>query len=239
MWVYDYRLYDKYGPAVVSLAILSDADPRWRPHAYATAITGCALRFEFPVFKVLDFADAEATFERTGNPFALVLAAQQLAMATQRDPWIRYEGRFGLARRLRRGSLDRETVRDLWRVIAVLTRLPKDLELRFRNEVARLPASEGAMAMTELITPYEEIVLEEGIARGLATGRAEGRVEGRLEGRLAGLAEGLLRALDARFGTVPEAVRQQVQELTDEARLREGMHLVITEPTLEQFLAKL
>ena len=84
--------------------------------------------------------------------------------------------------------------------------------------------------MTELITPYEEIVLEKGIAKGLAKGLAKGR--------LAGLAEALLRALDTRFGTVPETVRKQVKEVTDESRLCEGMRLVITEPTLEQFLAK-
>ena len=230
MWVYFYRLYDKYGPAVVSLAILADADPRWRPHTYETEIAGCALRFEFPVFKVLDFEDAEATFERTGNPFALVLSAHQLALATQRDMSARCEGRFSLILRLHRQGLDRQTLRDLWRVIGVLTRLPQDLELRFRAELATLPTPEGAVAMTELITPYEEIVLEEGLAKGLA--------KGRVEGRITGLTEGLLRALEARFGTVPEAVRQQVTDVRNEARLCEAMRLVITEPTLEQFLAK-
>lgn len=42
MWVYYYRLCDKYGPAVVSLAILADADLRWRPHTYETEIAGCS-----------------------------------------------------------------------------------------------------------------------------------------------------------------------------------------------------
>jgi len=80
--------------------------------------------------------------------------------------------------------------------------------------------------MTELITPYEEIVLEEGLAKG------------RVEGRVAGLVEGLLQALNARFGTVPEAVRQRVQEVREESRLCDAMRLVITEPTLDQFLEK-
>jgi hypothetical protein len=64
MWVYYYRLCDKYGPAVVSLAILADADAHWRPHTYETEIAGCGLRFEFPVFKVLDFEDAETRLNR-------------------------------------------------------------------------------------------------------------------------------------------------------------------------------
>ena len=95
--------------------------------------------------------------------------------------------------------------------------------------------------MTELITPYEEIVLEQGLAKGLAKGLArgfaKGQAEGLAKGRVAGLTEGLLRALEARFGTVPADVRQQVTDVRDEARLCEGMRLVITEPTIERFLA--
>jgi hypothetical protein len=58
--------------SLVSLAILADSDPRWRPHNYETKIAGCGLRFQFPVFKALDCEDAETRFEQTGNPFALV-----------------------------------------------------------------------------------------------------------------------------------------------------------------------
>jgi hypothetical protein len=227
MWVYYYRLCDKHGPEVVSLAILVDADPTWRPHSYETEIAGCRLRFEFPVFKVLEFTEAEKIFERTENPFALVLAAHRLALATKGDPMARYEGRFGLIRHLRRQGLERKDLQELWRVIHVLTRLPRDLELRFKAELATLPPSEGFMTTTKLITPWEEIAMEEGLAKGLAKGRVEG------------LAEGLLNALEARFGTVPESVRAQLKDLRDESRLCEAMRLALTEPTLEGFLTKL
>jgi hypothetical protein len=144
------------------------------PTAYETERVGCRLRFEFPVFKVLEFTQAEEIFERTGNPFALVLAAHRLALETKRDPLARYEGRFRLIRHLRREGIERKDLQELWRVIHVLTRLPRELELRFKAELATLPASEGFMTTTKLITPWEEIAMEEGLAKGLAKGRDEG-----------------------------------------------------------------
>ena len=229
MWVYYYRLCDKHGEGVLSLAILADAQPNWRPHCYETAIAGCRLRLEFPAFKVLDFPDAEEVFERTGNPFALVVAAQQVALATRGDAQARYAGRWGIVRRLRRGGLERRELQDLLRVIHVLTRLPPELELRFKSEMATLPPSEGHMT-TELITPLEEIAMEEGFAKGQAEGLAKGRIEG--------LIEGLLNGLDTRFGPLPESVRDQLKEVNDESRLRRAMRLAITEPNRERFLAR-
>src|ERR1051325_2824692 len=72
MWIYYYRIWDKYAQRVVSLAVLADEDANWRPHAYQTETAGCRLLFEFPTFKVLDFQDAQAVFERTRNPFAQI-----------------------------------------------------------------------------------------------------------------------------------------------------------------------
>jgi hypothetical protein len=226
MWVYYYRLCDKHGEGVVSLAILADAQPNWRPHFYETEIAGCRLRFEFPVFKVLDLRGAQEVFERTGNPFALVVAVQQVALATRHDPAARYEGRWGIVCRLRRGGLERRELQDLLRVIQVLTRMPRELELRFKSELATLPTSEGHMTTTELITPLEEIAMEEGFAKG------------RVEGRVEGLAEGLLNVLESRFGVLPEGVHDQLKQVSDESRLRQAMRLAVTEPTLERFLAK-
>jgi len=237
MWVYYYRLCDKHGEGVVSLAILADAQPNWRPYLYETEIAGCRLRFAFPVFKVLDLPGAEEVFERTRNPFALVVAAQQVALATRQDPLARYAGRWGIVRRLRRGGLERRELKDLLRVIHVLTRLPRELELRFKSELATLPTLEGHMTnaeLTELITPLEEIAMEEGFAKGQAEGLAKGRVEGRFEG----LIEGVLNALETRFGAVPEGVQHRLRQVSDESRLRQAMRLAVAEPTLERFLAK-
>jgi hypothetical protein len=221
MWVYYYRLWDKYGERVVSLAVLADDDPNWRPDAFETETAGCRLRFEFPTFKVLAFADGEGIFARTRNPIALVLAAHQVALATNQNPLARYEGRFRLGRFLRRHGLEREEVRELWQVSYVLTRLPENLELRFKTDFASLEQSEPGMSLSKLITPLEEIAMAHGEAKGLVRGGQQA----------------ILDALEVRFGVVPEEVRAKVQQVTAESRLRHALRLAITEPSFERFLA--
>jgi len=96
-------------------------------------------------------------------------------------------------------------------VIHVLTRLPKDLELQFTAETANLQH----MSIKDLLTPYEEILLEE-VRR-----------------------EAVLDALAARFGPIPTEVASRLEPITDLDRLRQLLRSAVTEPTLGQFLAKL
>jgi hypothetical protein len=43
MYVYNYRLFDRYDRPVVSLAVLTDASPTWRPMRYAYSLWGCMI----------------------------------------------------------------------------------------------------------------------------------------------------------------------------------------------------
>src|SRR5258706_14840734 len=91
MWTYHYRVYDRVRGPLVSLAVLADGSRNWRPCEYREELAGCERYFRFPIFKVLDCKNPEAEFERTGNPFALVVAAQQVALRTLHEPERRLE----------------------------------------------------------------------------------------------------------------------------------------------------
>ena len=54
MYVYNHRLFDRYGREVISLAILADDDPYWRPSRYEYGRWGFRASIEFPVAKLLD-----------------------------------------------------------------------------------------------------------------------------------------------------------------------------------------
>ena len=49
MYVYHYRLFDRYGVDIVSLAVLADDRRGYRPHAYRRGRCGCEVHFRFPV----------------------------------------------------------------------------------------------------------------------------------------------------------------------------------------------
>ena len=70
-------------------------------------------------------------------------------------------------------------------------------------------------------------------------GRQEGLQEGRQEATLETMHEAILDVLDARFGPVPEAVRQRVHALDDELTLKDLLRRAVRVPSLEEFRSTL
>ena len=55
MYVYNYRLFDRYDRPVVSLAVLSDTRRNRRPDRYGYHLWGCEVGIKFPVVKLRDY----------------------------------------------------------------------------------------------------------------------------------------------------------------------------------------
>ncbi len=70
MYVYYYRLCDRYDHDVVSLAVLGDDNPNWRPSRFERELWGCRLEFGFQIAKLLDFRGREQLLATSQNPFA-------------------------------------------------------------------------------------------------------------------------------------------------------------------------
>ena len=85
MYTYNYRIYDRYKKFVVSLAILGDENPNWRPSQYNRQLFGCGISFRFPVIKLLDYEQRLSELEQSHNPFATVVIAHLQAKATASD----------------------------------------------------------------------------------------------------------------------------------------------------------
>nr|VFJ65941.1 MAG: hypothetical protein BECKDK2373B_GA0170837_11566 [Candidatus Kentron sp. DK] len=81
MYVYNYRLFDRYRVDVVSLAVLADQSPGFRAGDYRRDYWGCDVRFSFPTVKLLDLARDWASLEKSDNPFALVVMAHLMAIS--------------------------------------------------------------------------------------------------------------------------------------------------------------
>lgn len=56
MFVYAYRLFDRYAREIVSLAVLTDQTPGWRPRRFAVGRWGSRLGLTFPSVKLTDYA---------------------------------------------------------------------------------------------------------------------------------------------------------------------------------------
>ena len=193
MYVYHYRLFDRYRRDVVSLAMLTDAQGGFRPSGYERERWGCSLRFRFPMVKLLDWRERAAALEADRNPFALVALAQLQAMA-HRGP-ARKRVKLRLIRFLYARDYTREQILAWFRVLDWMLRLPEDLELEFREE---LIAFEEETQMP-YVTSVERIGIQKGLEQGLQRGRQEGE------------AAILLRQIALKFGPPSEGVRARIE----------------------------
>ncbi len=100
MYVYNYRLFDRYNRQVVSLAVLGDERLSWRPERFGYSLWGCTVGIQFPVAKLLDFAAIEETLVQSTNPFAVLVRAHLKTQATHGNPLERRNSKWQLVRGL-------------------------------------------------------------------------------------------------------------------------------------------
>ena len=86
MFIYSYRLFERFGRPVASLAILADQQRNWRPDGYGFELLGCRHWLSFPSVKLLDREKDMEALLADPNPFALVTAALLLTRRTRGRP---------------------------------------------------------------------------------------------------------------------------------------------------------
>ena len=158
MFVYYYRLRDRYNQKVASLAILGDERETWRPQAFHDSLWGCRILFEFPTIKLLDYAPHWAELEATRNPFAIAVMAHLKTKETRNDAEARKEWKFRLTRRLYEQGYERQDILNLFRFLDWMMELPEGLKQVFRAELKQFEQ--------ERQMPYVTSIEQMGIEKG-------------------------------------------------------------------------
>ncbi|MCI5132948.1 MAG: cytosolic protein [Candidatus Electrothrix sp. EH2] len=133
MYVYNYRIFDKYRRNPVSIAVLTDGERGFRPDNFRLEQFGCVTDFRFPVIKLLDLDSEELVREE--NPFAVVTRVQLAKLRSERNPDQRYSFRMELTEELYDRPYSKEQVIRLYRFIDYILTLPKPKALQFRKEL--------------------------------------------------------------------------------------------------------
>jgi len=132
---------------VVSVAVLADPHPSWKPSVYERKECGCELQFRFPICKL---AELDLTpWLAAGNPVARVIDAHRVAQFTGNDPDRRRAGKLVIVRSLMMSGMPEPAIREVWRLVNWLLPLSHPQELVFRSELRNLhtprcPASREA-----------------------------------------------------------------------------------------------
>jgi hypothetical protein len=212
MYVYSYRIYDRYRHPVASLIVLADDDPDWRPEYFGYDLFGCRVRLWFPGVKLLDYRDRWSMLETSENPFGTVVRAYLKARETAKDPSERLAWKWRLTRELYLRGLDRTTVLNLFRFIDWILQLPAELEQDLKERIERFEAERKMPYVTSIERLGMEKGHREGLQRGLEQGLEQGLQRGHREGRQEGARAVLQRILIHRFGPLPDWATARLTE---------------------------
>lgn len=207
MFVYHYRIFERFHRHPVSLAILTDRAKAWHPKLYEWSQFNCTLRLDFPAVKLLDYED-EAMLLASPNPFALVTLAQLAENKAGKREERRYATKLRLIRLLLKHGYSPEAIRNLLIFIDWILKLPKVLE----QELQLALADPSKRTIMRYITSWEEMAEERGLEKGL---------------KLA-----VRTILESRFGELPATLIDKIETL-NEAQLREALQFVSVVKSLD------
>ncbi|MDZ7970705.1 MAG: cytosolic protein [Nostoc sp. DedSLP03] len=206
MFVYNYRIFDRYNRSVASLAVLGDDNIKWRPNQFGYELFGCTVDFQFPIIKLLDYQQRRRELEASRNPFATVVLAHLAAVQTRSNRLQRKQLKLALVRRLYEQGFEREAVINLLVFIDWMLTLPLDLELEFKTEVEQLEAQ----VRMQYVTSFERIARMESLLEGIEVG------------------------LKLKFGTLGLSLLPEISTLEDVEQLRAVLKGLETASNLDE-----
>ena len=210
MFIYYYRIRDRYQKPVISLAVLTDTQPSFRPNHYSDSIAGCSIRFEFETVKLLDWQDKTEELLQHDNPFGLLIAAQLTAKLIK-DGKNRVDNLIGYYRLAAQKKLPREHITQLVVFLEWIVALPEDLTPYYNEQLEHL---EEDNKMT-----YISIIERQGIQKGLEQGLEQGIEKGLEKGVEQGIGQGraatLYKQLQLKFSEQAREYEQRLFQASD------------------------
>ena len=217
MFRYFYRIFDRHGREVVSLAVLTEQASGTADGRYELKTFGSGVEFHYLTFNLMDYHPAQ--LEADENPIAIVV------LAAQERERLRGHGEDGfntkryLIRRLYEKGYSREEIVAVFKFIDWVIRLNDDEEIRFWDEIKTLEE----VNKMPYITSVERIGMEKGLQQGMQQG----------------MQQMVLDALDERFGELPDTVSDAIRQIQDQDQLRLLHRLVMRSESLAEFQASL
>ncbi|MFZ1597917.1 MAG: cytosolic protein [Anaerolineae bacterium] len=229
MYVYNYRLYDRYHRQVASLAVLADETMSWRPTEFSYNLWDCEIGIRFPAVKLLDYRARWDELEASSNPFAVIVMAHLKSLETRHADDERLAAKIWLMRRLYRRGYQQQDIVNLFRFIDWIMQLPEGLDQIFWQEVQEIEEAEHM----PYITSVERIGMQRGIEQGIQQGIQQGMEQGMEQGSRVELLAAIELGLELRFGTSSLTLLPEVRRVQDVELLRTLRTALRTVPTLD------
>ena len=165
MFIYFYRIFDKFKKKIVALAIFTDEKRDYKPYSFYYDYFGTTLNYSYKTYKVIE--QEEEKLLKTENPFGLVILASKYALATKKEEKKRLEFKKKLIHLLLERGYKKGYIRNLFVFIDEILKLQDiQLQLTFYEEIKKI---KGGKIM-ETMGDFEEVVFRKGVQQGVQQG---------------------------------------------------------------------
>jgi hypothetical protein len=168
MFIYYYRIFDKYRKDVASIAVLADKDKEWRPSQYRRVVWGSEVTRTFEVVKLLDYQDKEDELKNSNNPFALVVMAQLAAMKSKPNGRARLIKKIELFEFLLSRGWTEDKIQNMYLFLDAILMLNKYLGMEYLEKAKEI---EGGHNM-HIVSSAEQYGFNRGISEGITQGES-------------------------------------------------------------------
>lgn len=207
IYIYNYRIFDRYRKEVISLALLTDTNKNYRPTVFEVSRWGFKLSFQFPIIKLLDYQEKWKELEQNPNPFSIVVMSFLKTIETKGNEQQRYSWKKHFLLELYERGLTRDIIFILYQFIDLIMNLSDELEQELIEEIETI---EEAKKMS-IITSAERIGIEKGKKEGMEKGLEKGMMKGKIEG----LHESIYDIFEVKFGKNIYELFAQVKQIQD------------------------
>ncbi len=167
LYIYNYRIFDKYKKEVISLAILTDENKKFRPEKYEIKRWGFHCLYKFPIIKIIDYKSKLNELEKSLNPFSIAVCTHLRLIEARDDYNMKYFWKLHLVKAMYKKGYKKPDILNLYRFIDWLIILNKNLEIKFKNELIKFEEEKKMPYITNIEKLAAEKIAQNMISKGM------------------------------------------------------------------------
>lgn len=151
MFTYFYRILDKYGKSVTTIAIFTDRNKKYRPSVFEYEFLGTRNSFSFNTYKVID--QNEELLIENDNPFAIVILTVLLALKRKKlNDESLFNLKYLLAKNLLKRKIEKKKIDDLLIFLHQYVRFAdSEYSIKFDKVIGELTENKRNMGIREMV----------------------------------------------------------------------------------------
>lgn len=166
MYIYAYRIRDRYKRKVTAWAILTDKNKKFVPSEFKESFLGTTTTYQFNMCKVI--ALDEATLRLNHNPFAIVLLTVLLALKKDKVEEVKLiDLKMDIVKNLLQRQIPKKKIHSLMSFLKKYVRFNTKNDSIFEQKLQQFTGKTYPMGIDELLLQRaEDIGVKKGIEKG-------------------------------------------------------------------------